>query len=100
MSNDPNRNPSPDERPHDQPQTAPTPSQQLPGDLAVTSDGRHALAYLGDRTWIHATSDVGCVARERAADSRDRWFVVPVQIVRWRQLTTETQAPPRSAPRD
>jgi cell wall-associated NlpC family hydrolase len=54
----------------------------LPGDLACTQDGRHVLAYIGDRTWISASG--GRLAMDiRAEPPNEGWFSVPVKIVRW-----------------
>lgn len=33
-------------------------SKMLPGDFAITSNGIHALAYLGDMTWIEADPEI------------------------------------------
>lgn len=59
-------------------------SRLRPGDLAVTADGKHVLAYAGDRTWIAA--DWPIVDRWRIPERRNKWFRVPVRIVRWRWL--------------
>lgn len=56
-----------------------------PGDLAVTADGVHVLAYLGERTWIEADPGVMKVLTVHVP-SDNVWFNVPVQIVRWNQL--------------
>ncbi len=65
------------------------PSRLLPGDLAVTANGAHVLAYLGDRTWIEAdpnarVGDRVILVRTPSADNA--WFSVPVHVVRWRWL--------------
>ena len=57
----------------------------LPGDLAVTSDGVHVLAYLGDKTWIEADPSVMKVITV-LTPSDNVWFQAPVHIVRWNQL--------------
>jgi cell wall-associated NlpC family hydrolase len=56
-----------------------------PGDLAVTSDGIHVLAYLGDKTWIEADPSVMKVIVV-STPSDNMWFKIPVQVVRWNQL--------------
>jgi hypothetical protein len=56
-----------------------------PGDLAVTADGVHVLAYLGGRTWIEADPDLGRVV-QLTAPTDSVWFKVPVRLVRWRAL--------------
>jgi NlpC/P60 family len=61
-------------------------AQLLPGDLAVTSDGVHVLAYVGSTTWIEADPGVGRVVKETVPSPENIWFTLPVNIVRWRQL--------------
>lgn len=56
-----------------------------PGDLAVTVDGEHILAYLGDRTWIEADPGEQKVIKV-TTPSNNVWFNTPVYILRWRQL--------------
>ncbi|MBP7866476.1 MAG: C40 family peptidase [Acidobacteria bacterium] len=56
-----------------------------PGDLAVTTDGIHVLAYLGNRRWIAADPDRGEVVVE-SIPSKNSWFSRPVRVVRWRLL--------------
>lgn len=53
-----------------------------PGDFAVTSDGVHVLAYLGDRRWIQADPAAGEVVVDETP-SDDRWFRAPVHVMRW-----------------
>ena len=55
------------------------------GDLAVTADGIHVMAFLGERTWIEADPRVGRVVVLRAP-SESPWCGVPVEVVRWRVL--------------
>jgi NlpC/P60 family protein len=65
------------------------------GDMAVTTDGVHVLAYLTDGTWIEADPDARRVTLIPTVDPRDIsniWLNVPVTIVRWRVLEgPETQ---------
>lgn len=61
------------------------PDALMPGDLAVTTTGVHVLAYLGGNEWIEADPGEGKVIRV-AIPTRNPWFALPVQIVRWRQL--------------
>lgn len=56
-----------------------------PGDFAVTSDGIHTLAYLGDGTWVEADPALHKVVQLKP-DSDSQWLNVPVQLLRWRQL--------------
>lgn len=57
-------------------------SRLLPGDLAVTLDGKHVLAYLGASEWIEADPKAGKVITVRTP-STDIWFDQPMNIVRW-----------------
>ncbi|MFH0823008.1 MAG: NlpC/P60 family protein [Pseudomonadota bacterium] len=52
------------------------------GDLAVTADGIHVVAYLGDNLWIQADSDVDKVIKVVTPTS-NRWFLRPVHMRRW-----------------
>lgn len=61
------------------------PATIQPGDLAVTVDGEHILAYLGDRTWIEADPGEQKVIKIKTP-SNNVWFTTPVYILRWRQL--------------
>ena len=56
------------------------------GDLAVTADGVHVMAYLGDRIWIEADPDFRRVI-EVPLPTDNHWFKTPVVIVRWKCLT-------------
>jgi hypothetical protein len=56
-----------------------------PGDLAVTADGIHVLAYLGGNEWIEADPQLNRVVR-MATPSENAWFNVEVRVVRWRIL--------------
>ena len=57
----------------------------IPGDLAVTEDGVHVLAYLGGSEWIEADPQLNGVVR-LSAPSENPWFGVEVRVVRWRVL--------------
>jgi len=56
-----------------------------PGDLAVTKDGAHVLAFIGESEWIEADPSALKVLRVKAP-SDNPWFEMPVSIVRWKQL--------------
>lgn len=56
------------------------------GDLAVTQDKRHILAYLGNEQWIQADPGAGKVIIENGKTSMNGWFAVPVTIHRWTEL--------------
>jgi|HubBroStandDraft_6_1064221.scaffolds.fasta_scaffold486053_2 hypothetical protein len=60
-------------------------SRILPGDIAVTADGIHTLAYLGDKTWIEADPDLKKVIKVRVP-SDSTWFQQEVRILRWTEL--------------
>ena len=60
-------------------------SRLLPGDIAVTADGLHTLAYSGDRTWIEADPIPMRVVKV-SVPSGVTWFKVPVHVMRWRQF--------------
>jgi hypothetical protein len=56
-----------------------------PGDFAVTSDGIHVLAYLGDGVWIEADPGINRVIRLNGND-KSQWLTTPVDVMRWRRL--------------
>lgn len=56
-----------------------------PGDLAVTDDGVHVLAFLGGNEWIEADPDVKRVLIV-TVPSTNAWFDTPVKVMRWRML--------------
>lgn len=58
----------------------------LPGDLAVTEDQRHILAYLGNEQWIQADPGAGKVIIENGRTSSNGWFAVPITTHRWTLL--------------
>ena len=62
-----------------------------PGDLAVTDDGIHVLAYLGGGQWIEADPDAKRVLVV-TVPSTNAWFARPVNLVRWRMLDEPLQA--------
>ena len=55
----------------------------LPGDLAVTKNGVHMLAYVGDNKWIQADPGQMKVACQ---DGRNAWFKSKVTTHRWAVL--------------
>ncbi len=59
----------------------------LPGDLAVTEDRRHILAYLGGEDWIQADPGKGKVIIANGRTSKNGWFTVPVTTHCWSILT-------------
>jgi hypothetical protein len=61
------------------------------GDLAVSADGVHVLAFIGDGKWIEADPDLGRVTILPTANPNDEsnvWLDVPMTILRWRILET------------
>lgn len=60
-------------------------SKLKPGDIAVTSNGVHVLAYLGNGVWIEADPAEEKVVQVKMP-SDNPWLRTPVQIVRWRVL--------------
>jgi hypothetical protein len=61
-------------------------SKVRPGDLAVTSNGVHIMAYLGDNTWIEADPGLGRVFSGTVPVKNNLWFDGPMKIVRWSVL--------------
>ena len=57
-----------------------------PGDLAVTSDGVHIMAYLGKHRWIEADPDLKKVVIVKTPDRNNMWFERAVIIIRWQEL--------------
>jgi len=55
-----------------------------PGDLAITTDGIHALVYAGEGKWIQADPGLGIVATLDGRTDVNPWFRIPVTIHRWR----------------
>lgn len=62
------------------------PANISPGDIAVTADGLHIMAYLGDNRWIEADPDQQRVLIVIAPSKDNGWFRQPMKIVRWNVL--------------
>lgn len=58
----------------------------LPGDLAITANGIHVLAYAGDGKWIQADPGIGAVATQDGRTSENGWFDSKVTTHRWNLL--------------
>ncbi len=58
-----------------------------PGDLAVTTNDAHILAYLGEQTWIQADPGEGRVVALAVPGKDNIWFRAPVRVMRWAVLT-------------
>lgn len=56
-----------------------------PGDIAVTDDGLHVLAYLGNQVWIQAEPSLKQVVKLQVP-STNQWFQTPVKVMRWKAL--------------
>ena len=62
-------------------------SDLQPGDMAVANAGIHVLIYVDKGEWIEASPDDKKVVINKApANSKRRWFNVPVTFVRWKIL--------------
>lgn len=61
-------------------------SALLPGDFAVTTDGIHMLAYLGNNVWIEADPGHRKVLKVSVPVRNNFWFNHPVLLMRWHQL--------------
>jgi cell wall-associated NlpC family hydrolase len=64
-------------------------SRLLPGDIAVTTNGVHILAYLADGNWIQASPGAGRVVISKVPVENDAWFQQPVNLLRWTVLTEQ-----------
>jgi len=58
-------------------------SELAPGDLAVTSDGAHVLAYAGGESWTQADPGIGAVATLNGRTGKNAWFRSRVTVHRW-----------------
>lgn len=58
----------------------------LPGDFAVTQNGAHCLAYLGEGRWIQADPTPNQVTISVVPTESSNWFKQPVYIMRWSAL--------------
>lgn len=58
----------------------------LPGDLAITLGGGHALVYVGGGFWIQADPGLGTVVNLHAIRDENPWFSSRVTIHRWSLL--------------
>jgi cell wall-associated NlpC family hydrolase len=56
------------------------------GDLAVTANKIHVLAYAGNGRWIQADPALGEVATLDGRTATNGWFDTPVTMHRWSQL--------------
>ena len=57
-----------------------------PGDIAVTANGLHVMAYLGDKRWIEADPSFERVLTI-TVPTENGWFREPMKIVRWNILS-------------
>ena len=56
------------------------------GDFAITRDGSHALAYIGDEKWIQAEPGLTEVVILGSPDEDMGWYRSKVDIMRWVQF--------------
>ncbi len=61
------------------------------GDIAVTSNGAHVLAYLGNNRWIEADPLVMKTIIV-STPSENIWFNTPVHVLRWSQCDKNPRA--------
>ncbi len=57
-----------------------------PGDLAVTSDGRHVIVFFGNGEWIQADPGPWKVSIGNPAKDANPWFSSHVRMHRWMML--------------
>lgn len=62
------------------------PARLAAGDIAVTANGLHVMAYLGDNRWIEADSGEQRVLTVTVPSKDNPWFAQPVKVVRWNIL--------------
>lgn len=60
------------------------------GDLAVTNDGLHILAYMGHGSWIQADPGIGAVITLNGTSDENIWFRTPVTTHRWQLLSNRS----------
>ena len=60
--------------------------QIFPGDFAVTQNGVHCLAYLGEGRWIQADPAVHKVRIDSVPVEDSSWFRQPIYIMRWSEF--------------
>lgn len=56
------------------------------GDIMVTENGVHTMAYIGNQEWIQADPSKHKVIILRAPDDSNSWYKVPSYILRWKDL--------------
>jgi hypothetical protein len=59
------------------------PAGLLPGDLAITRDGRHVMVYVGHAEWIQADPGFWKVSRGKPATHPNPWYDAEVSLHRW-----------------
>lgn len=63
-------------------------NQIQPGDIAVTTDGIHVLAFLGYNEWVEADPDLRKVVIVKIPAKDNPWFNEPVTVLQWTELDT------------
>ena len=61
-------------------------AQVLPGDFAITQDGKHAMVYAGNDRWIEADPRLGRVVTLTAGVDESLRLRVPIRVMRWSLL--------------
>lgn len=62
------------------------PAEISPGDIAVTANGLHIMAYLGGHRWIEADPGEQRVIAVTVPSKDNSWFQQPMKVVRWNIL--------------
>ena len=62
------------------------PAEISPGDIAVTANGLHIMAYLGGNRWIEADPGEQRVIAVTVPSKGNSWFQQPMKVVRWNIL--------------
>ncbi len=56
------------------------------GDIMVTENGVHTMAYIGNGNWIQADPSEHKVIIEKAPNDNNSWYKTPSKILRWKEL--------------
>ncbi len=62
------------------------PAKISPGDIAVTTNGLHIMAYVGGNRWIEADPGQDRVIIVTVPSAENGWFRQPMKVVRWNIL--------------
>lgn len=64
----------------------------LPGDLAITTSGRHVIVYMGEDQWIQADPSVMKVHTLNAKKDSNVWFDAEISMFRWSEFPSAGKA--------